>query len=103
MALSAVRENGDGKQDGSERQLAAGEDRPRRDAELMLTRLAFEQRAGLVFVHAKASAARAIRFAATGGPTDLTERVGGLFVRHAGDPSQAQGPRRCRNEESAET
>ena len=83
MALGAVDEDRDGQEIVADRQLAAGEDRPARDAELMVTAFAFEQRAGLVGIDAHAAAARANRLAVGVSPTDLPESVAGLLLGHA--------------------
>jgi len=65
----------------------------------MVTRLALEEGAGFEAVDAEATAARAVRLAAGRTPTDLFEGFGGFFVRHAGNPSEAQAPCRSREKE----
>ena len=50
----------------ADRELAAGEDRPGRDGELMLAGFALEQRAGLVGIDAEAAATRANGLAVSG-------------------------------------
>ena len=85
MALRAVHEDGDGEQIVANRELAARKDRPGRDRELVLTRLALEDGAALVAVDGEATTGRANRRAFSGGPTDLTEGVASLVVGHARD------------------
>lgn len=53
MAFRAVHEGGDGQEIVADRQLAAGEKRPGRDAELMIAGFAFPEVAGFVGVEAK--------------------------------------------------
>lgn len=92
MALRAVGEDGDGEQIRPDRQLAAGEDRPGRDRELMIAALALEQAARLVAVNGDAAAARAIWLAAVIRPTDLLEAIVRFLVRKPSNPSEAQAP-----------
>ena len=87
MALDAVDEDRDRHQESSKRELAAREDCPRCDAELMLASLALVQGAGLECIDAEAATAQANGIAASDVPSDLLERLGSFRVRHAGDPS----------------
>lgn len=64
VAFRAVHEDGDGEKVVTVWELAAGEDRPRRDAELMLAFLALEECAALVLVSAEGTAVRTERLAA---------------------------------------
>jgi len=92
MALRAVHEDRHREKDGAERELAAGEDRPRRDAELMFATLAFEDWTRTKSVNGEATAARATRLAARSVPTDLLEGFGGFLVAHARDLRQTERP-----------
>lgn len=87
MALRAVDEDRDRQKVSRDRQLAAGEDSAGRNAELMVTSFALENRTALVAVDAKATAVRAHRLAFGRGPTDLFEGVAGFLFGHASNPS----------------
>lgn len=85
MPLCAVYKDRDRQEIVADRQLAAGKERPGRDAELMIARLAFPERARLEGVHGGAIATRADRSAIGSGPTNEPESVAGFLVRHARD------------------
>lgn len=87
MALCAVDEDGDRQKVSRDRKLAAREDSAGRDAELMVTRFALENRTALVAVDAEATAVRADRLAFGRGPADLFEGVAGFLFGHASNPS----------------
>ena len=87
MALGAVDEDRDRKKIGDDRQLAAGEDGPAGDAELVSARLALPKLAGRDLIGDAAGALRANGFALGRGPADHAEGVVGLLVRHASNPS----------------
>jgi len=89
-ALDRVYEDGDGQQDVAERQLAAGEDGSRRDAELMAAALALEDRAALVLVDRDAAAVRADRIAVRGSPAQRPEGRPRLIIRHTRDSDDAE-------------
>ena len=91
MALHAVDEDGDGQQVIADGQLAAGEDGPRRDAELVLASLTLPDTASRIGVDRRAFTARAERLAAVVGPTDRLKLSVSLIVRHAEDTGEAQG------------
>ena len=70
MTLRAVHEDRDGKKIVADRQLAAGEDRPGRDAELVPAGFALEQRARLVGI-----AAAQPQRGQTGSPSVADQRI----------------------------
>lgn len=90
MALGAVDEDRDGEEVVADRELAAGEDGPGCDRELMRARLALVELAGLVGEGFSAGAARAYRLAVRVRPADQTEGVMGFLVRHAGNLRQRE-------------
>src|SRR6185503_10006228 len=83
VTLRAVHEDRDSAKDVLQRQLAAGEDRARRERELRFATLAFEDATRGVFVDRRASTLRAIGLAFVIGPADAFENVEGLMVRKA--------------------
>src|SRR5665213_916459 len=85
MTLRAVHENGDGQKIVADRKLAAGENGPAGNAELVRASLALEQLAGRVGVDSGAFAARANRLAVSGSPPDKLEGLVGFLVRQTGD------------------
>lgn len=85
MALRAVDEDGDCQEVIADRKLTAGEDRARRDTELVIAALALEQLAGRVGVGGDAAAAGANGLALSRGPTDQFEGLVGFLVRQTGD------------------
>src|SRR5262249_33836593 len=85
MALRAVYENCDGKEDIADREFTAGKDGAGRDTKLMRARFAFPTLAGFVFVGSAALATRANRLAFGIGPTDKLKGVVGFLGRHAGN------------------
>lgn len=91
VALGAVGEDGDGKQVVADRELAAGEDGPAGDAELVATSGALEELAGGDEGVLEATAAGAEGFAFGLGPSDGLERLPSLVIRHAGDLREAEG------------
>lgn len=87
MALRAVDEDRDSQKVVADCELAAGEDRPGRNAELVIAALALEQLARLVGVDRGAAALGAKWLAVSGGPTDQLEGLIGFLVRPNGRPS----------------
>jgi hypothetical protein len=79
-ALGAVDEDGDGQEIVANRELAAGENGARRDAELARAADALPNPAGLVGIESGRAAARAIGLAAIGSPADLNE-LGSSLMR----------------------
>lgn len=98
VALGAVHEDRNGEQIGADRQLAAGEDGPRRNGELVLTGLALPKLAGGDEAVGEAAAAGANRIAARVAPADHAEGVVGFLGGHAGDLRQGERPGRPREE-----
>ncbi len=91
MTLGAVHENGDGGQDVADRQLAAGEDGPRRDGELAVAGLALEDAASAELPAHVAAALRANRISLRLGPADRLEGLIGLVLGHPHDLRQRKG------------
>ena len=85
MTLRAVDEDGDCQEVVTDRKFAAGENRPGRDAELVIAGFALEQLAGRVGVDGDAFAAGANRSAVSGGPTNQLEGLIGFLVGQTGD------------------
>jgi hypothetical protein len=92
LALGRVHEQGDGHEVVGHRQLAAVEDRPARDAELLAARLALEQAPGAVFVAGDAAAGRADRLTIGRVPAERPEEGERLFLAHARDREDAERP-----------
>ena len=90
MALGAVHEDGDGEKVGADRQLAAGEDGPAGDAELVLAGLTLPKLAGGDEAMGEAAAARAHRLAARVAPADHAEGVVGFLGAHTRDLRQRE-------------
>lgn len=98
VTLGAVHEDRDGQEVRADRQLAAGEDRARRDRELMLAGLALPELAGGDEAMGESAAARADRIAARVAPTDHAEGIVGFLAAHARDFAQTERPCRAREE-----
>jgi len=88
IALCTIGENRNGGEDVSNGQLAAGKDRARRDGELGVTGLAFEDFACRIAVDRQATATRAIGVSSVVVPTDRLEGFKGGVVRHTHNPSK---------------
>ena len=88
MALGAVHEDRDGRQNVAQVHLAAGKDRPRRSRELAVAGLALEDATGLELPAHIAAALRANRSAVIVGPADRLESFKGLVLAHAHDLRQ---------------
>lgn len=99
MALRSVREDGYGEQIVSDRPLAVGKDRSRRDGKLVITAFAFPHWPCRQLASIEATAARAIWLAAVVGPTDALKRDCGLIVRHARHGAQRERSGGCGEEE----
>ena len=80
-AFERVDEDGDRQEVIAHRQLPAGKDRPAGDTELVVTRLALEDRAGGVGVDRGTVATRAYRLAIGRSPADRAERLARLGHR----------------------
>jgi len=94
LALDLVAEDRNRREVAFQGQLVGGEQRARRDAEILAARLAAEpgrpaRAAGAVGIDA--AAVRADWLAVVVSPADLAERRFRLFVRHAEHLSEAQG------------
>jgi hypothetical protein len=85
MTLRAVDENRNRQKVVADRKLAAGENGPAGNAELVIAGFALEQLAGRVGIDGDAFAAGANRSAVSGGPTDQLEGLVGFLVRQTGD------------------
>ncbi len=83
MAFGAVDEDRDCQEVVPNRELAAGEDRPGRDAELVRARFAFPELARAVAVEGRTAAPGAVRLARVVGPADQFERLIGFLIAHA--------------------
>lgn len=83
--FGAVHEDGDSQKVVANRKLAAGEDRARRDRELMGAGFTLPDATGLVGVENDTAAARANGLTAVLGPADLDEPLVGFLVRHTGN------------------
>lgn len=99
VSLGAVGEDRDDEEIVPDRQLAAGEDRPRGDGRLMLARLAVPELALGERVDGGAGTPRADRIALGDGPADQPENVQRLLIRKSGKPREAQAPCGFREEE----
>ena len=92
MAFRAVHEDGDGKEQGADRQLAASEDGLARPRELMLATPAFPALRSRKVIGRKATALGANGVALGLGPADHAEAIVRLLIRKPGNPSEAQAP-----------
>ena len=89
MALGAVDEDRDCQEIVADGEFAAGEDRPGRDAELMLARLALEDRAGLVAVDRRGSRSAGKPARRRSSPADQ-RKARGLPRRSCAQPRQRE-------------
>ena len=85
MALRTIYKDRNRKEVVADRELAASENGPAGNAELVRASLALEQLASRVGVDGGAFAARANRSAVSGSPTDKLEGLVGFLVRQTGD------------------
>ncbi len=99
MALSAVREDGDGRENVPDRKLAGGKDGAGRNRELAGATLAAPHLTLGQVVQFERAALGAEGFAVIGSETDGLELAVSLIVRQAHDLGQREGPGFGREEE----
>ena len=97
-ALNGVHEDGDCGAVFPDRQLAAGEDRPAGDTELVLARLALPNPTSCVGVNRRALAAGTERCAAVVRESNGFKAGVSVVVAHPHDGAEAQGPGFCREQ-----